>query len=179
MAGYRLTVTTTGMRQAYAHLNKVLDYVQDKSREDVALAGFNAAGTIFEQNFDAEGRGFGLGGWDDLADKTVEERERKGFGGEHPILIRYGDLRLITATSLRTAGGSGTFGVTDPDGRTIRVELNIGQNGGYAQASGMKAWNQVPTRNAPARPFWFTTKTVTRAIRRRAVATLADNIERL
>lgn len=176
---FRITVTTQGFKQAYAHLDKVIDYVKQDSPKDITVAAFNAAGTIFEQNFDAEGRGFGLGGWDDLADSTVAERERKGFGGEHPILVRYGDLRVITATSLRTAGGSGTFSSTDSDGKTIRVELNIGNDGGYAQASGMKAWNQVPHGTAPARPFWFTTTTVKRAIRKRAVATLADNIERL
>lgn len=172
-------MTMTGMKQAIAHIDKVLDYVKNDAPKDLATAGFNAAGTIFEQNFDAEGRGFGLGGWDDLAESTVRDREAKGFGGEHPILIRYGDLRLITATALRTAGGSGTFSATDPDGRTIRVDLNIGANGGYAQATGMKAWNQVETSRAPARPFWFTTKTVQNAVRKRAVATLADNIERL
>ena len=175
---YKITTTVTGMQAALAHIRKVEDYINGAGK-DVATAGFNAAGTIFEKNFDAEGRGFGLGGWDDLAESTIAERERKGFSGEHPILVRYGELRAITATSLRTAGGSGTFGSTDPDGKTIRVELNIGDNGGYATASGMKAWNQVPTRNAPARPFWFTTKTVTRAIRTRAVDTLALGIERL
>lgn len=175
---YRITVTTTGVKTALRQLDAIMDYMRDEAPKDLAVAGFNAAGTIFEKNFDAEGRGFGLGGWDDLAESTVKERERKGFGGEHPILMRYQDLRVITATSLRVADGSGTFSATDPDGKTIRVELNIGNDGGYAQATGGKAWNQVPTRTAPARPFWFTTKSVTNAVRKRAIDVLADNLER-
>lgn len=174
----KMTATFDGLTKAVVHLKKVLDYV-DNSGEDIALAGFNAAGTIFEKNFDAGGKGSGLGGWAALKEKTVAERERKGFGGERPILIRYHDLRTISASALRVAGGSGTFSATDPDGKTIRMTLNVGKDGGYAQITGDKAWNQVKTRNAEARPFWFTTATVIKAVRKRAIATLADNIERL
>lgn len=178
MAGFRLTVTVDGFDKALAYIRRVQKSV-DTSQEELALAGLNAAGTIFEKNFDSEGTGFGLGGWADLAESTVQDRERKGFGGEHPILIRYGDLRTITATSLRVAGGSGTFGATDADGRSIRVDINAGTHGVIARATGDKAWNQVPTAHAPARPFWFTTKTVQYAVRKRAVETLAYRIERL
>ena len=175
---YRITVTLNGFGSALKHIRKTYDYVNDGGAE-FTTAAFNAAGTVFEQNFAREGTGFGLGGWADLADSTVRKRERAGFGGEHPILVRYGDLRMITATALRVAGGSGMFSATDPDGKTISVSLNIGKNGGYAQATGDKAYNQVPTTYAPARPFWFTTTTVTRAIRKRVVETIASGISRL
>jgi hypothetical protein len=176
---YSITVSFTGLAAAVGHLTKVTDYLDSKAVTDISLAAVNAAGTIFEQNFDAEGKGFGLGGWDDLADSTVRERESKGFGGAHPILIRYGDLRMFTATALRVAGGSGIFGTTDADGKTINVSLNVGQRGAIVIASGEKALNQNPTKYAPARPYWFTTKTVMYAVRRRAVDVLATNIERL
>lgn len=175
----RMTVTFDGFGKAMAHLKKVQDYIDDHAGEDATRAGFNAAGTVFEKNFIAEGTGFGLGGWADLEESTVRKREAAGFSGEHPILFRYGDLRVITATSLRIADGSGTFSATDPTGKTIMVQLHMGQDGGYARASGDKAWNQVQTRNAPARPFWFTTRTVEIAVRKRVVETLADNIGRL
>lgn len=175
---FRMTVTMPGIEKALLHVKKVLKYVE-QSGPEVALAGFNAAGAIFEKNFDAGGKGFGIGGWEPLAESTVRERERKGFSGDRPILIRYHDLRTISATALRVAGGSGTFSATDPDGKTVRMTLNVGRDGGHAQITGDKAWNQVETRTAPARPFWFTTATVTRAVRKRAVETLADNIARL
>jgi len=175
----RMTVTMPGFAKAVAHIKKVLHYVDD-SGEEVSLAGFNAAGDIFERNFDAGGKGYGLGGWEPLQASTQDDRRRKGFSPERPILIRYHDLRTISATALRVAGGSGTFSATDPDGHTVSMDLRVGRNGGYAQITGDKAWNQVPlTNGTPARPFWFTTTTVTRAIRKRAVFTLAQGIGRL
>ena len=178
--GFRIDVSFTGLRQAVDHLHKVVDYVNKDSKKDVTVGAFNAAGSVFERNFISEGSGFGLGGWADLEESTVRKREAAGFGGEHPILTRYHDLRQITATSLRVADASGTFAATDADGKTIRVSLNIsGTGNSFAQATGDKAWNQVQTSNHPARPFWFTTKTVQNAIRKGAVETLADKIERL
>lgn len=174
----QITASMPNIGQAISHLKKVLDYVES-SGKDIALAGFNAAGTIFEKNFDAEGKGYGVGGWAPLKDRTVVERLSKGFGGDGPILMRYGDLRVISATALRVAGGSGTFSATDPDGKTIRLTLNVGRNGGHAIIEGDKAWNQVETRTSEARPFWFTTTTVLRAVKKQAVQTLAYNIGRL
>lgn len=177
---YSISISVVGMTGAIAHINKVNKYLNNDAGEDVTRAAFNAAGGIFERNFDAEGRGFGVGGWASLADKTVEDRERLGFGGEHPILFRYGELRQAAGSSLRTAGGSLSFTSTDPQGKTVRLELNIGKDGGYASLSGDKAWNQVRTDTRsphPARPYWFTTATVLRAIRKQAVDTLAHNIE--
>lgn len=175
----RLETTFTGWKMAIEHVEKVVKYVEGPGKKDVTIAAFNAAGSIFEKNFDSEGVGFGVGGWADLADSTVKKREALGFSGSHPILVRYNDLRTITATSLRIAGGSGTFSATDPQGRRIEVSLNISEGNSWAVASGEKALNQNQTKYAPARPFWFTTKTVQFAVRRRAVETLADKIEKL
>ncbi len=173
----RLEVSVVGFGEALAHIKKVQEYV-DQSPEEVGMAGVNAAGTIFEKNFDLEGKG-GAGGWVDLADSTVAERVRKGFPGEHPILIRYGDLRAITGTSLRVAGGSGIFGMTDADGKSIRVDINAGSHGAIVTASGEKSLNQNPTQYAPARPYWFVNSAVLGAVRKRAVETLAYGIQRL
>lgn len=176
--GVVLTVKMDGFAQALSHIRKVSDYV-DSAVPEITNEMFRAAGTIFEKNFMAEGSGFGVGGWAALEESTVRKREAAGFSGEHPILARYQDLRTITASSLRVADGSGQFTATDPDGKTIRVSLNIGSNGGYAAASGDKAWNQVQTSNHKARPFWFTTKTVTNSMRKRVIMHLADEIKRL
>jgi hypothetical protein len=85
----------------------------------------------------------------------------------------------MTTTNLRVAGGSGIFSATDNDGKSIRVSMNIGTHGAIVTASGEKAYNQLETRTAPARPFWFVTKTVENAMRKSAVYVLADKIERL
>lgn len=44
------------------------------------------------RQFKSEGN-YGSAGWAPLAPRTVRERQRLGYGGEHPILVRTGDLR--------------------------------------------------------------------------------------
>jgi hypothetical protein len=175
---YQITAFFRGMPKAIGELKNIDRYVKNEAGKVVTTAAFNAAGKVFEENFNSEGR-LSPNGWPELEDYTKYERERLGFPAAHPILFRYGDLRLITATSLRIAGGSGTFSATDPNGGAISVSLNIGKNGGYAQATGNKAWNQIETDKAFARPFWFTTRTVTRAMRRQAGDVLADKVDNL
>jgi phage gpG-like protein len=44
-----------------------------------------------QQNFTSEGKRYGM--WQPLADSTQRERAFKGFGPQHPILVRSGDLK--------------------------------------------------------------------------------------
>jgi len=173
----RIEVSMPGITQAYEHLKKIGEYIEEDAGKDITKAGFNALGRLFEQNFDSEGKF--VGGWPQLRERTVEDRERKGFSGSHPIMVRYRDLRDTTATALRIAGGSGTFSATDPDGGQIRVELQIGDDGGYARAFGDKAILQKAGPRRRARPYWFTTGPASREVHKRATEVLADNLKRL
>lgn len=61
-----------------------------------------------EENFEKEGR---PATWTPLADETVEDRRKKGYGPEHPILQRTGTL----ATSVQA----------DSDDRSAVVHTNL------------------------------------------------------
>lgn len=174
---YKFTVYFRGMPKAISELRTLSNFVNREAGEKITKAAFNAAGDVFDRNFETEGRAGGLGGWAALAERTQQEREALGFDANHPILFRYGDLRAVTAISLRDANGSDTFRSTDAQGKTINVTLTIGRRGGKATATGDKAWNQIPAPTA--RPFWFTTQPVTRAVRKSAGALMNDEIERL
>ena len=52
---------------------------------------FEAINLGFQRNFSGEGSRRGK--WRALAPSTVIDRQRKGFAGQHPILVRTGDLR--------------------------------------------------------------------------------------
>ena len=63
-----------------------------------------------QQNFDNEG-GDGIG-WEDLAPRTIREREALGYNGEHPILTRSGGLRDSFVVDVKPI--SGTYGTPFP-----------------------------------------------------------------
>jgi len=173
---FTISVSVKGMPQALDHIRRVRKAIED-SKDDLAFAALNRAAELFEQNFMSEGGA--VGGWADLADSTVREREALGFGGEHPILVRYGDLRNITTTSLKAAGRSGTFSATDNGGKTITVTLKANRGVLNVSALGEKAINQEAGDDRPARPYWFVDGNVQQAAREGVVRKLAADIGRL
>lgn len=90
----------------------------------------------FADNFATEGGGFGgWSSWAPLAASTVADRERHGYGGEHPILVRTGEL--MASTTVRGAPGN-VFEV-GPN------SLTVGTNDPKA------VFHQFGTRKMPAR----------------------------
>lgn len=79
----------------------------------------------------------GRGGWAQLAESTVRERERLGYGGAHPILFREGNL----ATALAERGAEGNIFELSPTGISAGTDLY------YA------GFHQDGTRKMPARPI--------------------------
>lgn len=75
----------------------------------------------FVLQFDTEGGVFGGGHWDALADATVLDRARKGYGGEGPMEVRTG--RLKAAVTQQGAPGN-VFEVT-PSTLTVGVDDDI------------------------------------------------------
>lgn len=172
-----ITMKVTGMTEALMQVGKIEAYLEsDRGREDIAFAGLRGAAVLFDRNFATEGGE--VGGWADLSDRTIEERMYLGFGAG-PILIRHGDLRELTATSLMTASGAGTFTKTDSQGKSIQVQLKAERGAANVVATGEKSWNQVRTATAPARPYWFINSGVEAAIRKMAVEEIVERIERL
>ncbi len=173
----QVVMKMTGLREALALFEGgVADHIKSHT-DDYALAGLHGAATIFDRNFRTEGGE--VGGWADLAQRTVAEREERGFGGEHPILIRYGGLQDAVTTSLMAARGSGTFGGTDPDGSNVTVQLRVHGGTANVTALGEKASNQVPGPGRPARPYWFLNHNVEQSARDAVVDKLKDDMRAL
>lgn len=170
---YKLTVYFRGIPKVRSELRAIDRYIKQEAGKEMTRGAFNAAGDVFDRNFQSEGKTSGLGKWRGLSDRTQQEREALGFDPAHPILMRYGDLRHVAATSLRDATGSAVFSSTDAQGATISVSLNISKTGGYARVDGDKAGLQA------ARPFWFTTNIVTRSVRAEAADIMSHGIEHL
>jgi hypothetical protein len=174
---YELRITMPGMVQVLRQIDSLKGVVENR-KDEVAIGALNGAADVFERNFQGEGNM--VGGWAALAERTVRERESRGFGGEHPIMIRYGDLKRIAVDSLMTVKRPTTFAATDSDGKTIQVSLS-GNNGKLiVSASGEKAVNQIghQSSNLPARPYWFVSGDVQRMARDGAVKRLADEIRK-
>lgn len=167
----------TGLAHAMKAIGDIQHYVEsDNGQQELAQAGLRGAATLFDKNFLSEGSY--VGGWASLSDRTIEERLRLGFK-EGPILIRHGDLREITATSLMTASGAGTFTKTDGQGKTIVVTIEEAGSRLNVIAGGDKAYNQVPTSQGnPARPYWFANSGVLAALKASSVDKLAEAIGR-
>lgn len=91
-----------------------------------------------ESTFQREGPG-----WRPLARFTVLDRERLGYPGEHPILVREGILK----SSLSERGARGN--VYEVGTRSMRVgsELRVGSGWNLAMI------HQEGTRRIPARPI--------------------------
>lgn len=77
---------------------------------------------IEQKRFESEGPG-----WAALLTSTVADRERQGYGGEHPILNRDGTLRR----SLTTKGAKDSVMTPMPDGVFFGTRSKIA---GYHQA---------------------------------------------
>ena len=92
----------------------------------------------FATNFAEEGGVFGKlawAQWQPLRPATVQDRIRKGFPGEHPILVRTGDL--MTSTTVRGAPNN---------------VFEVGPNSLVLGTTDVKAkYHQFGTRNMPAR----------------------------
>jgi hypothetical protein len=170
---YQVRMTVSGLPQALKAIATIEDSVGNK-KDDYSYAALRGAATVFDKNFATEGGE--VGGWADLAEQTVRERERKGFGGAHPILIRYGHLREVTATSLMDADGSRTFTKMDNDGNSINVSLKSRNGVLNVSAGGEKAVNQFAGDNRPARPYWFVNGHVQAEARKHVVEQLTKMI---
>lgn len=164
-----MTVSTTvrlrGDQTVVQWLMKVKDRLND--REKALIGATQAVATEWEANFRSGGAR--VGGWADLAEATIQNRERQGFPAG-PILIRYGALKRVTTDEFINARGEGSWSGSDPYSKhTTTGRLTIKKGLAHLEAHGWKVANQYGHPNSrgsapvPPRPFWFVDRQVTAA----------------
>lgn len=173
--GIQLHMTVKGIDEAVKKLGEIEDMMKQDT-DEFALAGMHGAAKVFEENFLTEGGK--VGGWAGLKEQTQMERRAKGFNGEHPILVRYGELRRLTTTELVRARRR-TFRSVDSDGKSINVDISASGGNLNVVASGDKAVNQITGSNRPARPYWFVNNEVLNRAKEEVMETIRVGIQRL
>jgi hypothetical protein len=131
---------------------------------------------MWAHNYRSEGSQ--IGGWVALAQRTVEDREAEGFGGQHPILIRHGSLYAMS-TLYFMQGKEGTavsYGMND--GRAIRTSATLEISGDTATLgmSGPKTVHQKGNWTPPRRQYWFTDRNVILAARLGTIEWIRDEV---
>ena len=103
------TAFTFGITPDVDTFTPTLDGIEKRAIDIVPCyqALYTAFRKIEQKRFSSEGPG-----WEPLKPSTVADRERQGYGGEHPILNRDGTLRR----SLTTKGAKHAVITPMPDG---------------------------------------------------------------
>jgi hypothetical protein len=113
-------ITITGHLEGEEVIQRRLDGLEARLSDmtpawPAVLATFRE---IMREVFATEGASSGAK-WPELAESTVKDREREGFGGRHPILARTHTLER----ALTTEGGA-SFVVQQPNYFAIAVDLD-------------------------------------------------------
>lgn len=154
----------------------VFKKITDKLRVPDPTRPVKRVAEMWGANYRTEGSQ--VGGWVALAQRTIEERERQGFPGSHPILIRQGSLYAMSTLFFMegrpgTASAWSTYG-----GRSVRTMASLDISGGTATLgmSGPLTVHQKGNWTPPKRPYWFTNRNVVLAARLGVIEWIKDEV---
>ncbi len=145
------------------------------SRPDPTKAVKQVA-TMWAHSYKSEGGQ--VGGWVQLAQSTVEDRERQGFSGRHPILIRQGSLYAMSTLFFMQGQQGQASAWSTYGGRSIRTSASLEINGGTAilGMSGPKTVHQKGNWTPPRRQYWFTDRNIILAARLGVIEWIRDEV---
>lgn len=162
-----VTVEVKNDRQAIGMMEGIYRSVTDKSEQQKGIS--RAVVALVEQyrtNFQTEGRMSGRR-WRGLADRTLEDRARQGYG-PGPILDRSGALRRAATFESQDLSRPASATYHDPYGDTvIRNRLTFRRDEATIILDGEKVANHHGSGadNLPARPIWYVTSRTDAAVR--------------
>lgn len=161
-----------GVSAARHAFNKIMNRLQtpDPTRSVKRVAEMWAA------NYRQEGKM--IGGWVALAQRTIEEREKQGFGGTSPILIRQGSLYAMSTLFFMQGQHGSASAWSSYGGRSIRTSASLDINGGTATLgmSGPLTVHQKGNWTAPKRQYWFTDRNIVLAARLGVIEWIEDEV---
>lgn len=161
--------STLGMQQAF---NRILGRL---SRPDPKRAVKRVA-EMWAHNYRGEGNQ--VGGWVALAQATVEAREKEGFGGSHPILIRNGSLYAMSTLFFMQGQEGAASATTQSSGRSITTHASLSISNGVATLgmSGPLTVHQKGNWTPPKRQYWFTDRNVVLSARLGVIEWIRDEV---
>lgn len=124
------------------------------------------------------GEGNQVGGWVALAQATVEAREKEGFGGSHPILIRNGSLYAMSTLFFMQGQEGAASATTQSSGRSITTHASLSISNGVATLgmSGPLTVHQKGNWTPPKRQYWFTDRNVVLSARLGVIEWIRDEV---
>jgi len=173
----RVTIKGGDARLQQQYLQRIEKRLRDP-REGLIRAA-NATAGVWEENF--RRRGSHVGGWAQLAEATIRNRERQGMP-RGPVLIKYGALKAVVTEGFMEAKGPKSWSKTDPySPHTTRARLAVSKGVATLSAQGWKIANQYghPNRSGkaiPPRPFWFVNRKVMAMSKRAVEQWIADEV---
>jgi hypothetical protein len=161
-----------GTSKARFEINKMLGKL---GRPDPTRAVKRVA-EMWAHNYRSEGSQ--VGGWVQLAKSTVEDRQKQGFPGEHPILIRQGSLYAMSTLFFMQGQQGNAAAYSTYGGRSIRTSASLEITGGTAilGMSGPKTVHQKGNWTPPRRQYWFTNRPVVLAARLGVIEWIRDEV---
>lgn len=174
----RVTVRGGSTHQQQQWLKGLVTRLRDP-REGLVKAA-NATARVWEKNFRSGGAA--VGGWADLAEATIRNREKQGMP-TGPVLIKYGALKAVVTEGFMEASGPGRWSKSDPySPHTTTGRLTIKRGLATLSAHGWKVANQYGhpnrrgSRPVPPRPFWFVDRNVMAASKSAVEKWIADEV---
>ncbi len=99
------------------------------SKPDVSRSVKKVA-EIWAVNYRSEGKQ--VGGWAQLAQQTVADRAKRGYGGEHPIMIRQGSLYAMSTLFFMQGQQGSASATTRSSGNSVTTRANLSMANGVA-----------------------------------------------
>jgi hypothetical protein len=161
-----------GVSEARFKVNQMLGKL---GKPDVTRSVKHVA-KMWAANYKTEGSQ--VGGWVQLAESTVREREKQGFSGAHPILIRQGSLYAMSTLFFMQGQAGSASGWSTYGNRSIRTTASLEITGGKATLglSGPKTVHQKGNWTPPKRQYWFTDRNVVLAARLGVLEWIRDEV---
>lgn len=155
---------------------KFFDRMMSHLRKPDPTRSVKRVAEMWAHNF--QGEGSMIGGWAQLAQSTIEQRERQGFGGTHPILIRYGSLYAMSTLWFMNAKPGTATAWSQGSGRAVPTTASLDITDGTATLglSGPKTVHQKGNWTTPKRQYWFTDRNIVMAARLGVLEWINDEV---
>lgn len=160
---------------SFEQVRKVYDEMYAKLMKPDPTRAVKQVATLWSQNYRTEGSM--VGGWPALAQSTIDDRMRQGFGAG-PILIRQGSLYAMSTLFFMQAQRGSAQAWSTYGGRSVATQASLDITGGTATLSmaGPKTVHQTGKWTPPRRQYWFSDRNAVLSARIGVIDWIAEEV---